>query len=67
VVIIDASHFSNYNSYAIRHMKILFQTEQWGYFLKIYFGLFIRCVIPLHRELSAIDRFGSLIVGTQFY
>jgi len=32
VVIIDASHFSNYNSYAISHIKILFQTEQWGVF-----------------------------------
>jgi len=66
VVIIDANHFSNSNSYVIRHIKILFQAEQWGYFLKVHFGLFIRCVfIPLQRELSAIDRFGNLVVGTQ--
>jgi hypothetical protein len=28
VVIIDANQFSNHNSYAIRHIKILFQPEQ---------------------------------------
>jgi hypothetical protein len=47
VVIIDASHFSNYNSYAIRHIKILFQTEQWGVFSEnIFWALHKMCQFP---------------------